>query len=202
MPPVVGESMDEVLARLEAALQEHAPESLQHLQPGLSAEKIAELERAGGFQLSDDLRALYRWRNGVPADDDTDIIPRYRFRSLEDLVEIRRADAQDREASTPAVRAIHNAIVGYTGPWIPIFQEAAGDGYFYDPTRRPEQGAVFFNFLEMGTFHFYPSLKNLLVAICECYETGAYAVDAAGQLNKDYEKSVRIHGKYGVDRTL
>jgi cell wall assembly regulator SMI1 len=200
MPPVVSESMDEVLARFEAALQKHAPDSLQHLQPGLSTETIAELERAGGFQLPEEMRALYRWRNGVPPQDFTDIIPIHRFRSLEEVVEIRKLHAREREQGSAAMRAFDDALFGHRTRSIPIFEDIAGDGYFYDPERRLEEGAVYYNFLETGTFQFYPSLKNLLVGLSECYETGAYSLDAEGRIEADYDKSAEILSKYGVDR--
>lgn len=199
MPAVANESMDEALGRFEAALREHAPDTLQHLQPGLSAERIADLERAGGIQLPDDLRALYRWRNGVPAGDYSDIIPLHRFQSLEELLERRNAAAKSREDSTSVQGAVFDALVGHTLAWIPIFVDPAGDGYFYDPTRRPEQGAVLYNFLEVNSFQFYPSLKNLLVGLAECYEKEAYTVTAEGRLDRDTVKAIEILREYGVD---
>lgn len=62
MPADVEASMDQVLARLEAALSSSAPEILAALEPGLTERRLAELEKEGGFRLSPELRALYRWR--------------------------------------------------------------------------------------------------------------------------------------------
>ncbi len=190
MPPVVSESMDEALARFEAALAKHAPLSLEHLQPALSAERIAELEQEGGFQLTDEMRALYRWRNGVPPKDLTEIIPLHNFRSLEEAAE------RHKEVS----KSSNDPIIGHMAVWVPVFGNPFGDGYFCDPTRSPEQGAVFECSIELGSFRFYPSLRNLLVGLAECYETGAFTMDAQGQLNDDYDKTSEILRKYGVDR--
>ena len=55
----------QLLAGLQATLETNAPLVAQSLQPGLSDAQISELETQGGFRLSGDLRALYRWHNGM-----------------------------------------------------------------------------------------------------------------------------------------
>ncbi len=65
MPRVVADDIASALRRFEAALAKHYPSGLSALQPGLSDAEITTIERENGLQLTDDLRALYRWRNGT-----------------------------------------------------------------------------------------------------------------------------------------
>jgi cell wall assembly regulator SMI1 len=196
MPPVVAESMPAAIARLEAALKEHAPAVLESLQPGLTIEQIEQLETANSIKLTDELRALYQWRNGVPEGVYTNLTPLHRFASLEENLSGRRASQQQLAEASAVERIAHNTLVGYKMAWIPIFEDIAGDGYFYDPTRSVAEGAYFDSFLETGSYEFYPSLRNLLIALAECYESKAYFVEDAGQLNADFAAAQAIHAKY------
>lgn len=197
MPPEVEGSMDEVLSRLETALAANAPQTLAALQPGLSADRISELEKQGGITLSPELRALYRWRNGLPSDASHDFIPGHQFPSLEQVIDRKAAEAKSLASATALQRTSYNAIVGYRTPWLPLFPDAAGDGYFYDPKRAPHEGAVFFHFAEISRYVFFPSAKNLLAGIAECYETGVFSTDSSGRLVQDYEKTDAVWRKYG-----
>src|SRR3712207_5050248 len=64
MPPLVEQSAEELLQRLEHVLRERAPAVAESLQPGLTDERITEIESAAGFRLPEDLRSVYRWHNG------------------------------------------------------------------------------------------------------------------------------------------
>lgn len=85
LPPAVAEPIDQLLADLQMSLNTNAPIVAQALQPGLSDARISELEAQGGFRLSDDLRALYRWHNGVPSDSRVKLLPSYRFVTLDEV---------------------------------------------------------------------------------------------------------------------
>jgi hypothetical protein len=80
--------------------------------------------------------------------------------------------------------------------WLELFPDGGGDGYYYDPMRPYERGGVFYNFRETGYFIEFPSIKNLLAAIVECYRRGAYAGDGEVQ----YELEQQILLRYGVER--
>jgi hypothetical protein len=58
LPPVVGQSTEQLLVRLQTVLEANAPVVTSALQPGLSDAQISALETQGGFRLSDDVRAL------------------------------------------------------------------------------------------------------------------------------------------------
>ncbi|GBE16368.1 hypothetical protein BMS3Abin15_00182 [bacterium BMS3Abin15] len=96
MPPVVDTSTEELLNELGNVLKAKVPRALEALQSGLSSEEIAKIERDGDFRLPDDIKALYKWRNGsrifyndnkTPAYDGP--IPGHRFLPLDDAVKIR-----------------------------------------------------------------------------------------------------------------
>ena len=78
--------------------------------------------------------------------------------------------------------------------WLILFPDAAGDGYYYNPQVSYEQGGVFYVFREAGYYRYFPSIKNLLKAVVECYLNGAYPQAA----EPDYEMEERIMDKYGV----
>ncbi len=198
MPAEVDEPIDQVLDRLESALAKHAPDTLASLQPGVTATQLKELEGKLGVQLSDDLRSLYMWRNGQVDDFEVDFIPIHHFASLERLVEERKEMVRQREEATGLQRVLGEAFIGHRFDWLPIFQDLAGDGYYYDPTRSHAEGAVFYNFNETGEFVFFPSLKNLLAGFVECYEMGVYSIDSDGRLVADYGRSREVWTKYGT----
>src|SRR6266513_5184506 len=86
LPPVVGETTVQLLARLQATLETNAPLVAQSLQTGLSDAQISQFETQGGFRLSGDLRALYRWHNGLPTNSTVGLLPGQRFVPLAEVV--------------------------------------------------------------------------------------------------------------------
>ena len=197
MPADVEVSMEEVLDRLEAALSKSAPEILAALEPGITERQLAELEERGGFQLSPELRALYRWRNGMAPGSAADFIPGHDFLPLEQVIEERQSIAQQAREGTAAQRAMHELFSSHRDPWLTLLADGAGDGYFFDPQRRAGEGAIFYHFSETGHYVFFPSAKNLLVGIAECYETGAFAVSPEGRIVERYGEAEAVWKKYG-----
>ncbi len=55
----------DTLERLERWLREHQPAFLAAMRPGATDTELDDLERAIGRQLPDDVRAFYRWRDGI-----------------------------------------------------------------------------------------------------------------------------------------
>lgn len=79
--------------------------------------------------------------------------------------------------------------------WLILFPDAAGDGYYYDPKRSYEAGGIFYNFREAGYYQYFPSIKNLLKAIVECYQNGVYPREAEA----DFDIEQQIMNKYGIE---
>src|SRR5437763_1877944 len=86
LPAVVPQSLEHLLAHLQSALETNAPAVTQALQPGLSETQISALEAQGGFRLSDDLRAFYKWHNGMATNSTLGLLPGQRFLPLEQCV--------------------------------------------------------------------------------------------------------------------
>lgn len=69
------EQVEQALRRLEAALVDAGHPLLDHLQPGLTHDKIVETMGPTGLMLSDEAAAVWRWRNGVaPLQPDPDMV--------------------------------------------------------------------------------------------------------------------------------
>lgn len=215
MPAVVSGPMPEILAHLESVLKTNAPRILAGLQPGISAERIGRLEQKYNVQIPDDIKAIYEWHDGVKAgtnyfgvspNTNADFIPGHHFESLEDALEENKAvrdlaDKVEHGSSPPAERTFYHLAEGRLNNWYRLLDDGAGDGYFYDPTRKPAEGAVFSTVTEEGSFFFFPSAKNLMAGIAKCYEQGAYRVktnDSRLQLDEDSDQSSKIWAKFGA----
>jgi cell wall assembly regulator SMI1 len=208
MPPVVGQTTEEILAQLESVLKEKAPQILTNLQPGLSAEKISELENESGIHFPDEIKALYQWRDGFNPRrirsggfQAAGPMPGDNFLPLEAALQLARATSNQVARATLFQRAAFNVLAGYTRSWITVFDDGAGDGYFFDPARKPSEGAVFYHFTEDDEYVFFPSAKNLLAGLVKCYQQNAFAwkdaTNGAG-LYEDFGASSKIWNEFGV----
>ena len=204
MPAVVSEPMPEILARLESILKTNAPHVLAALPPGLSAGEIARLEQQYHVQLPDDIKAIYQWHNGSSQTTNFpggDFIPTHRFLPLEEAL---AEKAMDSKGAAPLLqRAAYRIFAGHRDSWICLFSDGAGDGYWYDPKRKPAEGAVFYNFTEVGMIEFFPSAKNLMAGVAKCYEQGVFRVKTGSSppvLDEDFEKAGKVWEEFGSSK--
>jgi len=194
LPPVVPETTEQLLARLQIVLESNAPVVARSLQPGLSDAQISELESQGGFRLSSDLRALYRWRNGLPTNSIVGLLPGQRFVPLEEAT-------QERSLIRQQSGVAFKIFAGHRKGWLRVLDDGAGDGYFYDPERSDSQGAFFFHFAEVGEYLWFPSLRNFLSGVIECYQTQAVKMAADGKnIDEDAERTEKIWGRLGKSK--
>ncbi|NJC97693.1 MAG: hypothetical protein C3F07_14080 [Anaerolineales bacterium] len=84
MPPVVDETMDELLRSLEIEIERHFPEVIQSLEPGITAEELEKAEAALGQTIHPEMQALYRWHNGLANGEE--LFPGHSFWSLENAI--------------------------------------------------------------------------------------------------------------------
>jgi hypothetical protein len=173
LPPVVGQSTDQLLTRLQEVLDTSAPIVAQSLQPGLSDAQISTLESQGDFILSADLRALYHWHNGISSNSTVCLLPGQRFLPLDEMVLKRALFHQQLRSATFAQRAAAAVFAGHRKSWLQVSDDGAGDGYFYDPKRTDAEGAFFQHVAETGYYVWFPSFRNFLAGIIECFETRA-----------------------------
>lgn len=199
MPPVVEQTTEELLAQLEETLRDRAPAVADSLQPGLSEEQITALEAKGGFQLTDDLRALYRWHNGMPANGTQDFIPGHRLLPLEEVVQQSLEARRQINSASPVQRSAHRIFAGHRKGWLTILDDGAGDGYFYDPKRVTKGGSFFYHFAEDSYYLYFPSVRNFLAGVVECFEANAYHQYADGErLDEDFEQAWQIWDRFGA----
>lgn len=202
MPHVVNKSVEQILGELEAIMQSKAHPVLDGFQPGLSDQQLTNLERQAGIQLPDEIRALYRWRNGCRANDPRVVgpIPGHRFLPLAEALGLPSILSNQVAQATAAQRAAFGIFAGHRKTWITLFDDGSGDGYFFDPKRKATEGAVFYCFAEDGTYVFFPSLGNLLAGAVKCYEQGAFSWKegpTGPRLEEDFDQAKKIWDELG-----
>ncbi len=191
LPPVVSQNVEQLLAKLQAAIETNAPAVSQALQPGLSEAQISALESQGG--LSANLRAFYRWHDGMTTNTTLGLLPGQRFLPLEQCVAERVMIGQQTGAAASAQRAAFAVFAGHRKNWVHVLDDGAGDGYFYDPERTEGNGAFFYHMAEGGYYVWFPSFKNFLSGVVECYETRCVRLSADGKsLDEDGLKTEKI----------
>lgn len=203
MPPVVAESMPEILARLESVLKTNAPYVSTNLQLGLSPENISKLEQQYHLQLPDEIKAIYQWHNGSVSNTNrlVDFIPIHRFLPLEEALEERATLAPQKVPF--AQRIVYHLFASHRESWVCLFDDGSGDGYWFDLKRKPAQGAIFFNFTEEASYTFFPSAKNLMAGLAECYTQGAFHMkkdSSPPELEENFEQSQKIWSQFGASK--
>src|SRR6185437_6451749 len=88
------------------------------------------------------------------------------------------ADRDQIRAATKSVN-VDSMLTGHRRNWLPVFQDPAGDGYYYDPDRAAKPGHFFYNFMEDNTYRFYPSLATYFLALSDFYQRKLIKVDPA-----------------------
>ena len=175
-------NISQLLNEIEKSLQLLDHPCVDHLNSGLSSQKTQELFEEIPLQPTQDLCALYTWRNGSKDCEGITLgelafFPGFYLMSLEESIqtylELRARDAWDKS-------------------WFPIF--ASGGGDFYAMNLAPEaQGQI------LGIYVFeeeaeveYRSLKSMLATLKACYEQGIIFRNEQGYLDMDYRKHAEI----------
>lgn len=202
MPSVVSTPIAQILADLEAIMKKKAPQVLDQMQAGLSDPEIAALQREAGIQLPAEFRALYQWHNGCRSADPRIVgpIPGHRFLPLNEALGLPTVLSNQVAKATIGQRTAFGIFAGHRRSWITLFDDGAGDGYFFDPKRKPEEGAVFYSFAEDCTYFFFPSLRNLLAGAVKCYETDAFSwtnAPTGSALTEDFPRTTKIWESFG-----
>jgi cell wall assembly regulator SMI1 len=193
LPPVVTETVEQLLAHLQAALETNAPAVIQALKPGLPDAEISTLEEKGRFRLSGDLRAFYRWHDGMVTNTALGLLPSQRFLPLEQCVAERVTMGQQTSAAPSTQRTAFAVFAGHRKTWVHILDDGAGDGYYYDPERTDGNGAFFYHMGEGGYYLWFPSFRNFLSGAIECYETRSVRLSADGKsLDEDGARTEKI----------
>ncbi|WP_455166955.1 SMI1/KNR4 family protein [Streptococcus sp.] len=183
------ETITQLLNEIEKGLQQLDHPCVEHLNPGLSSQKIQELFEEIPLQPNQDLHALYAWRNGSKDSDritlgELAFFPGFYLMSLEESIQtyLELKETDDWEKS-----------------WFPIF--ASGGGDFYAMILAPEaQGKIlgFYVFEEEAQVE-YLSLKSMLATLKTCYEQGIIFRNEQGYLDMDYRKHAEVAHEINPD---
>ena len=176
------EMLSQLLNEIEKSLQQLDHPCVGHLNPGISSQKIQELFEKIPLQPTQDLRALYTWRNGSKDCEGITLgelafFPSFYLMSLEESIQT-YLELRERN--------------GWDKFWFPIF--ASGGGDFYAMNLAPEsQGQIlgFYVFEEEAQVE-YRSLKSMLATLKACYEQGIIFRNEQGYLDMDYRKHAEI----------
>jgi hypothetical protein len=188
--PRLYRALDEVVRHL-GRLRRTA--TLQALQPSLTPQEVSQAEANLPFVLTEEVRALYRWRNGTRAEtgdilSDLWFFPGYYLFSLDEAVQTfreRRLAPQWRKG------------------WFPFFGNGAGDFYVVHCTRKAADAAPVIGFLhgEPEQDVEYLDVLRMIETLAECYAQGAFFVTPDGRLEMDDDTHRRIarQNNPGVD---
>jgi cell wall assembly regulator SMI1 len=201
-PPATDQSVEQLLAKLDEVLERHSPGVAVALRPGLTDEQINALEWKHHCALSDDLRALYRWHDGMPRGEKTpEFIPGHWFVPLGEALNLRELISRETKALPPTQRLIHAAVAGHRVGWVHVLDDGCGDGYFFDPARRGRAGSFFFLVTEDREYRYFRTLADFLAGVIECYESGVYRAGAGGEANEDFTKAMSLWPRFAEVRT-
>ena len=176
------ETITQLLNEIEKSLQQLDHPCVDHLNSGITSQKIQELFEEIPLQPNQDLHALYAWRNGSKDSEGITLgelafFPGFYLMSLEESVqtylELIETDTWDQSL-------------------FPIF--ASGGGDFYAMILAPEaQGQIlgFYVFEEEAQVE-YRSLKSMLTTFKVCYDQGIIFRNEQGYLDMDYRKHAEI----------
>ncbi len=196
MPQTSTPPLGDVLREIETQIELKAPKTFAALRPGLGQAEIERIERTYGLRLTDEMRQLYEWHDGITIDAKRGLFGIHQFLPLEYVAQSRSAAEKQLSESTMLQRAIYWVLCGHRKNWIDLFPDGAGDGYYADPTRIASKGQIFYNFNEMGDYRFYPTLADLMNAISECYDAGLYTDTNTPPSTASIEREFAIHNKY------
>jgi len=179
------EMLSQLLNEIEKSLQQLDHSCLVHLNPGISSQKIQELFEKIPLQPTQDLHALYAWRNGSKDCEGITLgelafFPGFYLMSLEESIQT-YLELRERN--------------GWDKFWFPIF--ASGGGDFYAMNLAPEsQGQIHGVYVyEEEPQVEYRSLKSMLATLKVCYEQGIIFRNEQGYLDMDYRKHAEVAHK-------
>ena len=176
------EMITQLLNEIEKSLQQLDHPCVDHLNPGLSSQKIQELFEEIPLQPNQDLHALYAWRNGSKDSEGVTLgelafFPGFYLMSLEESIQTYQ---ELRKTST------------WNQCWFPIF--ASGGGDFYAMILAPEaQGHIlgFYVYEEEPQVE-YQSLESMLQTFKVCYKQAIIFRNEQGYLDMDYRKHAEV----------
>jgi SMI1 / KNR4 family (SUKH-1) len=172
----------DALERIRSWLQQNYPAIASFPHPGLTPTQIQDITKNLPFQVSEEVYELYQWRNGTKYGHI--FFPFTTFYSLEESLKISQFKIEEKSFYP------YGLIIFST------------DRHLYYVKSSDEQNkfsAIWRTNEDRESEICYVNLTNLIGAIAECYETGAYYVKHGTRLKflqEDRVKSESIFSKY------
>jgi hypothetical protein len=170
------------LARLDAALQQHAPGLAAQLAPPAAAAEIALLRAALGGAEIQPLELWFQWHDGSTKDA-TLILPLGFFLSARSALADRKA-IQD----IPFVQERRKSS-------IKLLEDGSGDGFFLDLSGSKPR--VFYHMLEDGsTYQDFGRLDEFVGFIAQVHEAALGSAGQSGGVDYDLKKYGALEAAY------
>ena len=175
-------NISQLLNEIEKSLQQLDYPCVDHLNPGLSSQKTQELFEEIPLQPTQDLRALYTWRNGSKDCEGITLgelafFPGFYLMSPEESIQT-YLELRERN--------------GWDKSWFPIFASGGGDFYAMNLASEAQGQILGFYVFEEEPQVEYWSLKSMLTTFKVCYEQGIIFRNEQGYLDMDYRKHAEI----------
>ena len=178
------------LERIFHWFQENYPTAISSLAPGLSSSKIDEKLSDLPFQVSQEVRELYKWSNGL----DEQIFDRKHLLSLDSAVQEAKAWVEE-----PYEEIAY--MYKYEGKAIfPIFQ-IEGDYLAVVETNGEQEISPIVHLSHAGGTEIrlqYANLTAMMLTIAESYETGGFFIHRNGYIEEDWNKYAAAYRNYNV----
>ena len=176
------ETITQLLNEIEKSLQQLDHPCVDHLNPGLSSQKIQELFEEITLQPNQDLHTFYAWRNGSKDSDGITLgelafFPGFYLMSLEESIQT-YLELRERN--------------GWDKSWFPIFASGGGDFYAMNLASEAQGQILGFYVFEEEPQVEYRSLKSMLTTFKVCYEQGIIFRNEQGYLDMDYRKHAEV----------
>jgi cell wall assembly regulator SMI1 len=117
--------MNELIEKLDKQLARLRPEYYRELKPSLSDFEIQNLEKQYKIKLPEDLKRIYKWKNGQNQNCYESFVNNAAFMSLEDVLD----SAAELTAMIDSDFEIEN---WWNENWFPIFHNGGGDYICFD----------------------------------------------------------------------
>jgi hypothetical protein len=158
------------------------------LKPGLIPAELARLEGALPFQLTEELRTVYKWRNGTRAEEG-DVLDRLWFYPGFCLVSLEEASELHQERK--------HAPQWRTG-WFSLMEDGAGNAFVVPCTKKAADRAPVIGFIhgEPEQPVEYLDVTTMMETFADCFAQGAFFLDEYGALDFDEDVQRRIARKH------
>ena len=173
-------SIKGIWERIEAWLQENAPEILDTLIEGATSDDLQEIEAEMGMRLPDDVRVCWGIHNGTFGQ----FIDGWSLHNLDEMVQRRQR----------MMGLFRDDEQWWNPKWIPLASDGSGDMIcldlapvsFYDaPSSQGQVGQIFLFWHDDVDRWLAPSFQDLLAVFANHLEDGKYEIDKFCGLTSD-----------------